>query len=165
MNEYGFDYMNYITNIPSNMMNIDNKFNASNINNMNKKFNLNKSMKKMEKNETIDPYEGFIKGNIFKNLYEPYKNYKPQQLDATNEREALLYQVMQYKFALIELNLYLDTNPNDKEIIELFNKYQQMEKQMCKQYESMYGPLTIDSKYLNNDNWLWNKSPWPWEVM
>ena len=31
MNEYGFDYMNYITNIPSNMMNIDNKFNASNI--------------------------------------------------------------------------------------------------------------------------------------
>ena len=38
-----------------------------------------------------------------------------------------------------------------KEKIELFNKYQQMEKQMCKQYESMYGPLTIDSKYLNND--------------
>ena len=165
MNEYGFDYMNYITNIPSNMMNIDNKFNASNINNMNKKFNLNKSMKKMEKNETIDPYEGFIKGNIFKNLYEPYKNYKPQQLDATNEREALLYQVMQYKFALIELNLYLDTNPNDTNAIELYNQYLNMEKQSCNQYESMYGPLTLDSNYLNKDTWTWKNSPWPWEVM
>ena len=34
---------------------------------------------------------------------------------------------------------------------------------MCKQYESMYGPLTIDSEYLNNNNWVWNNSPWPWE--
>ena len=29
----------------------------------------------------------------------------------------------------------------------------------------MYGPLTIDSEYLNNNSWVWNNSPWPWEVM
>ncbi len=168
MNEYGFDYMNYVNNIPSNMMDMVNKINVSKSNdnmNMFDKFKINKEASMIYKNETLDPYEGFIKGNLFKNLYDPYKNYKPQQLNANNEREALLYQVMQYKFALIELNLYLDTNPNDKEAIELFNKYQRMEKQMCKQYESMYGPLTIDSEYLNNNNWVWNNSPWPWEVM
>ena len=168
MNEYGFDYMNYVNNIPSNMMDMVNKINVSkSIDNMNMldKFNLNKEINMSYKNETTEPYEGFIKGNLFKNLYDPYKNYKPQQLNANNEREALLYQVMQYKFALIELNLYLDTNPNDKEVIELFNKYQRIEKQMCKQYESMYGPLTIGSEYLNNNNWVWNNSPWPWEVM
>ena len=32
----------------------------------------------MEKNKIIDPYEGFIRGNLFENLYDPYKNYKPQ---------------------------------------------------------------------------------------
>ena len=168
MNEYGFDYMNYINNIPSNMIDMVNKINVSKSNdnmNMFNKFKINKEASMIYKNETLEPYEGFIKGNLFKNLYDPYKNYKPQQLNANNEREALLYQVMQYKFALIELNLYLDTNPNDKEAIELFNKYQRMEKQMCKQYESMYGPLTIDSEYLNNNNWVWNNSPWPWEVM
>lgn len=168
MNEYGFDYMNYINNIPSNMIDMVNKINVSKSNdnmNMFNKFKINKEASMIYKNETLEPYEGFIKGNLFKNLYDPYKNYKLQQLNANNEREALLYQVMQYKFALIELNLYLDTNPNDKEAIELFNKYQRMEKQMCKQYESMYGPLTIDSEYLNNNNWVWNNSPWPWEVM
>ena len=168
MNEYGFDCMNYINNIPSNMIHMVNKINVSKSNDnmdMFNKFKINKEVSMIYKNETLEPYEGFIKGNLFKNLYDPYKNYKPQQLNANNEREALLYQVMQYKFALIELNLYLDTNPNDKEAIELFNKYQRMEKQMCKQYESMYGPLTIDSEYLNNNNWVWNNSPWPWEVM
>lgn len=168
MNEYGFDYMNYITNLPSNMMDMNNKFqnqqnNMINSTGMMNNFNLNKKMK--DKDKTVEPYLGFIRGNLFENLYDPYKNYKAEEIDAKNEREALLYQVMQYKFALIELNLYLDTNPSDKEAIELFNKYQKQERQMCNQYESMYGPLTLDSDYLNNSNWVWNNSPWPWEVM
>ena len=117
MNDYGFDYMNYISNIPSNM-NYDfkknlnyttkNKFNIDMINN---------------DNQILEPYQGFIRGNLFSNLYEPYKNYKPMEINPTNEREALLYQLMQYKFTLIELNLYLDTHPNDRGAISLYNKY------------------------------------------
>lgn len=165
MNEYGFDYMNYITNIPSNMMDMNNKYNMNQTNNMINKFSMNKQTNMMTKNKTIEPYEGLIRGNLFESLYDPYKNYKPQELSADNEREALLYQIMQYKFALIELNLYLDTNPNDTNAIELYNKYLNMEKQSCNQYESMYGPLTLDSNYLNKDTWTWKNSPWPWEVM
>ena len=165
MNEYGFDYMNYITNIPTNMMDMNNKYNMNQTNNMLNKFSMNKQTNMMNKNKTIEPYEGFIKGNLFENLYDPYKNCKPQELSADNEREALLYQIMQYKFALVELNLYLDTNPNDTNAIELYNQYLNMEKQSCNQYESMYGPLTLDSNYLNKDNWTWKNSPWPWEVM
>ena len=161
MNEYGFNYMNYITNIPSSMDGMNKKFNFNSSMNINDKFNnmLNKDEKLEE------PYEGFIKGNLFTKLYDPYKSYKPMRLDADNEREALLYQIMQYKFVLTELNLYLDTNPNDKEKLELYRKYLMNEKQMCDKYEKMYGPLTVDSNYLNNDNWTWNNSPWPWEVM
>ena len=168
MNEYGFNYMNYITNLPSNMMDMNNKFNTDNMNknsSVMNKFNFYSTKNKLDKEKTVEPYLGFIRGNLFDNLYNPYKNYKPEEIEANDEREALLYQLLQYKFALIELNLYLDTNPNDKEAIELFNQYQKIEKQMCNQYESMYGPLTLDSNYLNNDNWVWNNSPWPWEVM
>ena len=162
MNDYGFDYMNYITNIPNSM-----KYNNSqNMDYMVGHKNMPNMMNKMwQKDKLLDPTEGFIKGNLFANLYDPYKNYKPAELNPKNEREALLYQVMQYKFALIELNLYLDTHPNDKEMIKLYNKYLKTEKQMCDKYESMFGPLTVDSNYLDKNTWVWDNSPWPWEVM
>ena len=31
-------------------------------------------------NSNIDPKEGFLRGNLFNNLYDEYKNYKPQEL-------------------------------------------------------------------------------------
>ena len=160
MNDYGFDYMNYITNIPNSM-----KYNNSqNMDYMVGHKNMPNMMNKMwQKDKLLDPTEGFIKGNLFANLYDPYKNYKPAELNPKNEREALLYQVMQYKFALIELNLYLDTHPNDKEMIKLYNKYLKTEKQMCDKYESMYGPLILGSEHVGKNTWNWKKSPWPWE--
>lgn len=162
MNDYGFDYMNYITNVPNSM-----KYNNSqNMDYMVGKQNMPNMMNKIwPKEQLFDPAQGFIKGNLFANLYDPYKKHKPVELNPKNERDALLYQVMQYKFALIELNLYLDTHPNDTEMIKLYNQYLVTEKQMCDKYESMYGPLTVDSNYLNKNTWVWNNSPWPWEVM
>ena len=157
MNEYGFDYLNYITNIPNNI-----DFNKSQQNNMlNNQLNLNM----ISNSQIIDPTQGWIRGNLFANLYDPYKNYKPMEPNPKNERETLLYQIMQYKFALIELNLYLDTHPNDTTTVNLYNKYLDIEKQMCDKYESMYGPLSLDSNYLGKNNWNWKNSPWPWEVM
>jgi spore coat protein JB len=157
MNDYGFDYMNYITNVPGNI-----NYSQKNMGNMN--YMMNTKDNKYMKDMPINPNEGWMKGNLFANLYDPYKNYKPGNIDAKNEREALLYQVMQYKFALIELNLYLDTNPDDRNAIEIFNKYSNIEKQMCMEYERKYGPLVVEDTYLNN-GWTWINSPWPWEVM
>lgn len=161
MSDYGFDYMNYITNIPNSM-----NYNQPQKTNMNFTMNNQNMMPNMvQKQQTLDPTQGWMRGNLFANLYDPYKNYKPMELKPKNERETLLYQVMQYKFALTELNLYLDTHPNDTEMIRLFNQYQDIEKQMCDKYESMYGPLTLDSNYLDKNKWVWKNSPWPWEVM
>ena len=110
-----------------------------------------------------DPKEGFLRGNLFNNLYDPYKNYKYGILNPTNQKEELLYNILMYKFALTELNLYLDTNPNDSQMLNLYNKYLNEEKKLCNQYEKTYGPLTTDSENLGNTSWKWNKSPWPWE--
>ena len=120
MNDYynylnGFTDMNYMTN-PNNMI--------GDLNYQSLMPNL--QTKGNEMSSVLDSYEGFKRGNMFGNLYDPYKKYKPDNLNPKNERETLLYQVMQYKFALIELNLYLDNNPNNTEMIKLYNKYFQM---------------------------------------
>lgn len=166
MNEYGFDYLNYINNIPNDM-----NYNKMNINyNPNKQakmnfMDFNQNSFNMMNNSVSEPNTGWIRGNMFPALYEQYRNYRPMEPKQKNDRDALLFQIMQYKFAMIDLNLYLDTNPNDNEAILLYNKYLDIEKQMCKKYESMYGPLTVDSKYLDKNGWSWKNNPWPWEVM
>ena len=40
-----------------------------------------------ESNNSLDlfsPYEGYIKGNLFKNLYQEYKNYKPSRVNVNS---------------------------------------------------------------------------------
>lgn len=114
-------------------------------------------------NSVADSMTGLKRGNMFNNLYEQYKNYKPEELKAKTEREDLLLQIKEQKFAMIDLGLYLDLHPNDKSVLNLFNNSLNKEKELCNLYESKYGPLTFDSMAQNND-WLWVRSPWPWEV-
>ena len=97
------------------------------------------------------------------NLYDEYKNYKPQELKASNEREDLILQIDENRFAIIELGLYLDLYPNDTNILNKYNSYLKKEKELITIYESKYGPMTLNSPVQTNI-WLWNNSPWPWEV-
>ena len=100
---------------------------------------------------------------MYGNLYDPYKNYKPKELKASSEREDMLMQLQELKFALIDLGLYLDIYSNDRKCINLFNEYQKKEKELCKMFENKYGPLTFDNGNYTN-TWTWNNGPWPWEV-
>ena len=118
---------------------------------------------KVDKTNLADPKEGFLRGNLFNNLYDPYKNYKYGMLNPTNKKEEILFNILMYKFALKELNLYLDTHPNNTQMINIYNQYLSEEKKLCQEYEKKYGPLTTDSQNLDNNSWDWIKSPWPWE--
>ena len=150
-------------------MNFNDYYNYLNeYNDMNYISNTNKMIKDLNyqnliPNNILDTEEGFKKGNMFKNLYDEYKNYKPRKLTASNEREDMLLQIMEYTFSIIDIELYLDMYPNDKDALKLFNTYLNNKKELVNMFEEKYGPLTIDSKVQKN-NWLWTKSPWPWEV-
>ena len=102
------------------------------------------------------------RGNLFNNLYEPYKNYKYNNLTATNKREELLLNVLRYDFVLTELNLYLDIYPKDRNMINLYNQYLEEKKRACFEYTKNFGPLTLDDQSYNK-SWSWLQSPWPWE--
>lgn len=156
MNEYfnylnGYSDMNFMTN-PNSMIG---DLNYQSL--MPKMQNKNNEM-----SSVLDSYDGFKRGNMFGNLYDQYRNYKANDLKASSEREDMLMQLQELKFALIELGLYLDLNDNDRSAIKLFNEYQKKEKELCKMFESKYGPLTFDSMEYKN-TWTWDNGPWPWE--
>lgn len=109
-------------------------------------------------------YDGFIRGNMFPDLFEPYTSNEPFNLNPQNEREALLNKVRECNFAMIDLDLYLDTHPDDAEKIKAFNQCMTKEKQMTDEYEQKYGPLSLHSEALSAYPWAWLMPPWPWEV-
>ena len=163
MNNYNYDYMNYVNSIPNNMM-LDPNYLMNNINNNYINIPQNEIIPNSN-NQILEPYEGLIRGNIFDNLYDQYKNYSPYRLNPNNEKEALLQQWQQYNFAIIDLNLYLDTNPNDKNALSIYREFLNILNQLQDKYESKYGPIELSSNCVSNNTWEWNNSPWPWEVI
>jgi len=111
-----------------------------------------------------NPKEGFAKGNMQANIYEPYKLKNPTLPQADNERERLLLEVQMYSFAMWDLNLYLNTHPTDRNVMRLFDQYRNSYKKAVEEYEARFGALHVDCVNTNNSTWAWNSSPWPWEV-
>jgi len=117
----------------------------------------------MENNQLFTPYEGFIRGNMFKNLYDPYRIDRPFQIQPMNEQAEMLTNLDSLGFAMIDLNLYLDVFPDDKNALNEYNQYRKQKEQLLKQYESKYGPIVLSSDALNVCPWAWDNKPWPWE--
>lgn len=109
----------------------------------------------------LEPMEGFLRGNMFKDEYVPYKNLTYFKLNPTCEKEKMLYKIMALSFAINDLNLYLDLHPDKKYVFDLFKKYVQEKEILCKEYEKSYGPLELTGTTGPKFNWL--DSPWPWE--
>ena len=80
----------------------------------------------------------------------------------SHEQKALLKQLMEVGFVLMETNLYLDTHPTDESALRLHNTYCQKYSELERIYQAKYGPLkyTQMSKY----PWQYIEEPWPWEI-
>ena len=79
-----------------------------------------------------------------------------------NEKALLLRKIKKYDFSLKELNLYLDTHPNCRRALALFNNYKQLRQEALNEYISKFGPLTPEQNS-SSQNWDWISDPWPWE--
>lgn len=115
------------------------------------------------KKNVFEPYNGFIRGNLFPDLYNSYKIDKPYEIKPMNEQAEILTYIDSLSFACIDLGLYLDINPDDKDALELFNQYRLNLNDYMIQYQNKYGPISRNSDSLNVYPWKWNESPWPWE--
>lgn len=129
----------------------------------NMNFNKPNYVQNANPNDLYDVYTGFIRGNMFPDLYNGYKISKPFEVEPMNEQAELLTYVDAYCFAAHDLNLYLDTHPNDKAMIQLFETFSNEAEKAIKEYESKFGPLYVNDT--KGYSWAWNDSPWPWENM
>lgn len=120
---------------------------------------INKNLR----NDILSPMEGFLRGNMFKDEYVPYKNLSYLKLNPINEKEELLYNIMALDFAINDLSLYLDLNPQKKEEFNLFKKYVTEKEKLTKEYENLFGPLSLTHTTGSTYNWI--NSPWPWEKL
>ena len=77
----------------------------------------------------------------------------------------LLRKIQQIEFVALELNLYLDTHPDDFRAIEQYNR---MHSELCelkRQYEQQHEPLLNYGFGMNNGRtWRWAETPWPWDM-
>ena len=78
------------------------------------------------------------------------------------ERAKLLHLIDAASFAVVELSLFLDTHPDDREAMKNFAHYKELRENALRTYADSYGPLTIDTAK-PADHWYWSTEPWPWE--
>ena len=67
-------------------------------------------------------------------------------------------------FALVELQLYLDTHPADEAALLQYKDISQKRRELAEPFEQKYGPLQHYGRSTAPDPTDWNKTPWPWQV-
>ncbi len=78
------------------------------------------------------------------------------------ERDMLLKKIGTLKFALTDINLFLDTHPGDMGMLKLREEYARQLAPLVEEYEKQFGPLTKANNMTNT--WAWVKNPWPWDT-
>lgn len=74
-------------------------------------------------------------------------------------KKKLLIRLSSMNFAMLEMRLFLDTHPDDKEALAMLKKYREKYDVLKKEYEEQFGPLTLNG--MNSDEWICD--PWPWD--
>ena len=78
-------------------------------------------------------------------------------------KEKLMKEIQEVGFALVDLNLFLDSHPDNKLALDFFEDMQIKYAQLQADYEMEFGPLTaFDTN--TEQGWSWIQNPWPWEL-
>ncbi len=76
--------------------------------------------------------------------------------------QALCNRIGEVRFALVELQLYLDTHPEDLEARDDFNSYAKTLERLCGEYAETCDPLeNFGNSPHEAGSWVYQK--WPWQ--
>ncbi|MCK9470765.1 MAG: spore coat protein CotJB [Bacilli bacterium] len=107
--------------------------------------------------------EGYVKGTIFRGLYQPYKNMSPIAPVNNTKMQRMLFDVNKYHFAMTELSFYLNNFPNDVEALRLFNGFRKDYLRAKNEFETEFGALDMTSQQLERGPWNWVQTTAPWK--
>lgn len=84
--------------------------------------------------------------------------------DNMNRNELMQY-ISELEFALVDLNLYLDTHPDNAEALEMFTKLAATLKSLKADYAKKYAPITaMDVRNETPFEWVSSEHKWPWQA-
>ena len=86
-----------------------------------------------------------------------------ERLSGVQGREALMNQIMMQDFVAAELNLYLDTHPQDTDTLRMHRETVDYARALKDEYESRFGPIT-HMGVQSETHWSWKDDPWPWDA-
>lgn len=103
--------------------------------------------------------EALTRGTLFPGLDLPFMN----SVNKSNPYAGTpLGELMALDFVIKELNLYLDTHPDDKEAFEMLKNIIALSNEGRQKYVKLYGPVSLrDLKDCESYTWL--DDPWPWD--
>jgi spore coat protein JB len=78
------------------------------------------------------------------------------------DRDAILLKLMELDFMAVDLALFLDTHPDDKDALNEYNRILREADELREQYERLCGPL-YSFRSINPVTWKWYRDPWPWQ--
>ena len=77
-------------------------------------------------------------------------------------KKDLLERISEIQFVCVELNLYIDTHPDDADALSDYASYSMMLKNLITTYEEQYGPL-MGFGHSDARTGSWVCSCWPFE--
>lgn len=97
--------------------------------------------------QPLDCKEALCSGSIFPQLHKPF--YIEDEMPKCNakplsEREAALLEIQQVTFCLIDLQLFLDTHPDDANAKSMKQQIQTKRKELLAAFAKNHYPLTSD---------------------
>lgn len=80
-----------------------------------------------------------------------------------NSQKEMMKKIQELGFVLVELNLFLDTHPNEEQARALYNKYSAELSALREEYNEKFGPTLNFGICPTGNSFSWIDSPWPWE--
>lgn len=122
----------------------------------------------------FSPEEGLRAGTIFPELSQPYegrpgiglpvcRSNAHKNAPPLTEREALLKQITILDFMTLDLQLFLNTHPQNAEALEMYNVCAQNAAAAKRIYEQQFSSL-VGFRSENPREWVWQAEPWPWQA-
>lgn len=78
------------------------------------------------------------------------------------DQENLMRRLQIQSFAIVDIQLYLDTHPTDQKALEYYQRYCTMYEETLNDYVQRYGPIDV-TDVVDSKRWTWVDTPWPWE--
>ena len=105
------------------------------------------------------PEEALTRGTLFPGLDLPFHNTVNQTNPAAG---TALGEIMGLSMAVMDLHLYLDTHPHDREVTRIFGHYCTLLETSKRHYVAKFGPLTV-ADAVQDGHYAWLQDPWPWD--